>query len=68
MAGNIALGALPGVFPAKREHVTAVATPIRSDVGKRLETMRNTMVDLLLVSLLKREKLEEGGTTIGKYH
>jgi hypothetical protein len=56
MAGNVALGALPGVFPAKREHVTAVTAPIRADVGERLETMGDTMIDFLLVALLKRKE------------
>jgi hypothetical protein len=56
MAGNVALGALPGVFPAKREHVTAVTAPIRANVGERLETMGDTMIDFLLVALLKRKE------------
>jgi hypothetical protein len=58
MAGNVALGALPGVFPAKREHVTTVTAPIRSNVGKRFESMRNAMVDFLLVALLITSQLE----------
>jgi hypothetical protein len=34
-----------------------VTTPIGADIGDRLETMRDPMVDLLLVSLLISERM-----------
>jgi hypothetical protein len=34
-----------------------VTTPIGADIGDRLETMRDPVVDLLLVSLLTGEKM-----------
>lgn len=51
MACNITLGTLPGVLSAKRQHVTAVTTPVGSQVCERFEAMRNSVVDLLLVPI-----------------
>lgn len=46
-------GALLGVLPAQRQHVPTVTTPVGADVGDSLETMRNAVIDLFLVSLLQ---------------
>lgn len=43
------LGTLSAVLLAKRQHVTTVATPVGTNVRELLETMRNAMVDLLLL-------------------
>ncbi len=52
MASDIALGALACVLAAKGKHITAVTAPIRADIGQGLETMRDTMIDLLFISVL----------------
>lgn len=54
MAGNVTLRASTSVFTAQREHGTAMTTPVRPDIGEWLEAMRDTMVDLLFVSVLQR--------------
>jgi hypothetical protein len=48
---------LLGVLPPEGKHITTVTTPIGADIGDRLETMRDPMVDLLLVSLLISERM-----------
>lgn len=53
VASNITLRAFPRVLSAKRKHVAAVTAPIRADVSEGLETMRDAMIDLLLVSILQ---------------
>jgi len=53
MARNVAFGTLSSVLPAKRQHITAVATPVGSQVCEWFETVRDPVVDLFLVSVLK---------------
>jgi hypothetical protein len=50
MASNVAFRAFACVFASKREHVTAMAAPIGSNVRKRFEAMWNTVVDFLFVA------------------
>ena len=59
MASNITLCAFARVLAAKGKHVTTVAAPIRADIGKGLETVRDTMVDLLCIVVLKRKDVSE---------
>lgn len=59
VASNVTLGATTSVLASKREHVTTVATPIGTHVGERLETVRNAMIYLLLITLLQRCMNEE---------
>lgn len=40
-----------GIFASKGKQVTAVAAPVGGDVGEALETVRNAVVDLLLVGV-----------------
>jgi hypothetical protein len=42
-------GTFPAVFLAERQHVTAMTAPVGSHIRERLEPVRDTMVDLLLV-------------------
>lgn len=42
------------IFLSKRQHITAVATPIRAHIGELLETMRNPMVDLFFIRISLR--------------
>lgn len=51
VASETTLRTLVGVLAAKWQHVATVRTPVRGDVGVGLEAVRNTVVDLLLVSL-----------------
>ena len=52
VAGDVALSAPPRVLATEREHVPAMAAPVRSDVVDRLESVGNAVVDLLRVVLL----------------
>lgn len=49
MCREATLSTLPTVFLAQRQHVTTVTAPIGTDVRKLLESMRNPMIDLLLI-------------------
>ena len=49
---DVAFRTPTSVLASERKHVTAVATPVRADVGDRLETMRDTVVDFLGVVVL----------------
>jgi hypothetical protein len=40
-----------GIFASKGKQVTAVAAPVGGDVGEALETVRDAVVDLLLVGI-----------------
>lgn len=51
VASETTLGTLVGVLTAERQHVAAVRTPVGGDVGVGLEAVRDTVVDLLLISL-----------------
>lgn len=66
MTRNITFRTLSGIFSTKRQHVTAVTTPVGSKVCERFETVRNPVVNLFLVSILKtgsvyRENCERVG-------
>lgn len=51
VAGRTTLGALASLFSSERQHVTTVTAPVGAHVGEGLETVRNAMVDLLLVGI-----------------
>lgn len=55
VASNVALRAFAGVLASKREHITAMAAPISTDVRQRFEAMRNTVINLLFVTFLQLE-------------
>ena len=40
-----------GIFASKGKQVTAVAAPVSGDIGEALETVRDAVVDLLLVGI-----------------
>ena len=52
VARNVALRTLSSILPAKRQHITAVAAPVGSQVREWFETMGNPVIDLFLVSVL----------------
>ena len=52
VTGNPAFAALFGVLSTKREHITAVTTPVSANVRDSFEPVRDTMVDLVFVVLL----------------
>jgi hypothetical protein len=52
MASDPAFTAFLGVFPSERQHVTAMATPVCTDVRKGFESVRDSVLDLVFVSLL----------------
>lgn len=54
MARNVAFRTLSSILPAKRQHITAMATPVGPQVCERFETVRNPVVNFLLVSILKK--------------
>lgn len=43
------------IFPAKGKHVTTMTAPVSTYVGNGLKAMGDTMVNLVLVSFLKKE-------------
>lgn len=45
---------LSTIFLTKWQHITTVATPVRANIGELLETMRNAMIDLLLIRISLR--------------
>jgi len=49
---NVTIQTFTSVFSSEREHVSAMTTPIRANVGERFETMWNAVVDLLLIAVL----------------
>ena len=49
MGSERALCTLPAVLLAKWQHVTTVTTPVGTNIRELLETMRNAMVNLLLL-------------------
>lgn len=51
VAGRAALSTLASLFSSERQHVTTVTAPVGAHVGKCLETMRDAVVDLLLVRI-----------------
>lgn len=51
MAGRATLSTLASLFSSERQHVATVAAPVGAHVGEGLETMRNAVVDLLLVGV-----------------
>lgn len=53
MARNITFRTLSSTLSTKGQHRTTVATPVGSQVCERFETVRNSVIDLFLVSILK---------------
>lgn len=51
VAGGATLSTLASLFSSKRQHVATVTAPVGTHVGKGLETMRDAVVDLLLVGV-----------------
>lgn len=51
MAGNVALRALPRILAAKRQDEAAVAAPVGANVRDGLEAVRDSVVDLDLVTI-----------------
>lgn len=51
VAGRATLGTFASLFSSERQHVTTVAAPVGAHVGEGLETVRDAMVDLLLVGI-----------------
>lgn len=69
VTSNVTFRAFTGILPAEGEHVSTMATPVSSNIGERLEPMGNTMVDLLLVALLKKNSdINNESTTIRQRH
>jgi hypothetical protein len=60
VAGDVAFGAFPRILAAKRKHVTAMATPVRPDIGERFKSMGNAVVDFLFVALLLVMSMKDG--------
>ena len=52
VTGDVALRTAASVLTAKREHITTVTAPVRTDVGNRLEAMGNAVVDFLRIVVL----------------
>lgn len=50
---DVAFGAFASVLATQRKHITTVTAPICADVGDRLESVRDAMVDFLRVVVLK---------------
>lgn len=57
MASNITFRAFASILSSEREHVTTMTAPVRTNIGKRFEPMRNTVVDLLFVVFLKKMRM-----------
>ena len=55
VAGNVALGAPSSVLPTQRQHIAAVAAPVRADVVDGFEPVGDAVVDLLRVVFLYTE-------------
>lgn len=53
VARNVAFGTLSSILPTKRQHITAVATPVGPQVCEWFETVGNPVVDFFLISVLK---------------
>ena len=56
MASNVALGAPARVLSAEGKHIAAVAAPVGADVGDGGKSVRDAMVELLLVRGLSKIK------------
>lgn len=54
VACNLTLGASAGILATKRKDVTTMATPIRAQIGDRLEAVRDPVVNLLFIIILER--------------
>lgn len=50
---DVAFGAFASVLATQRKHITAVTAPICTDVGDRLESVRDAMVNFFGVVVLK---------------
>lgn len=57
MTCDITFRAFSSILPAKRQHITTVTTPVCSQVRERFETVRNSVIDLFLVSILKKHNV-----------
>ena len=55
VAGDVALGAPSSVLPTQRQHIAAVAAPVRADVVDGFEPVGDAVVDLLRVVFLYTE-------------
>ena len=68
VASDITFSTSTSVLAPERKHVPAVAAPIGTNIGQGLKAMRNSMIDLLLISVLNvcelksREKNDQGLT------
>jgi len=56
VTGDIALRTFARVLPSKGKHITAVTAPVRAHVGERFESMWDTMVNLLLITILREKR------------
>lgn len=56
VTGDVAFCTATRVLATERQHITTVATPVCTDVGDRLETMRDTMIYLLCIVVLNEEE------------
>lgn len=52
VASDVALCAFARILTAEGKHIAAMTTPICANVCQWLETMRNTMIDFLFISIL----------------
>jgi hypothetical protein len=53
MTCNVAFRTFSGILSTKRKHVTAMTTPIRTQICEGFETVRNPVINLFFVSILK---------------
>jgi hypothetical protein len=53
VASDIAFSATTGILAPEGEHVSAVATPISSDIGYGFKPVRDAMINFLLIAVLK---------------
>jgi hypothetical protein len=53
VARNVAFRTLSSTLPTKGQHITAVTTPVGSQVREWFETVRDPVVDLFLVPILE---------------
>lgn len=61
VACNVTFRTLSSILSTKRQHITAVTTPVGTQVCEWFETVRNPVVDLFLVSVLKTQSAYDSG-------
>ena len=54
VARNVTFRTFSSILPAERQHISTMTTPVCSQVCERFETVRDSVVDLLLVSVLRQ--------------